>query len=300
MELRHLTYFQVVAELGSIAKAAATLRMTQPTLSRQLAYLERSLGYPLLARTTRGTSLTPAGIGLYDHLQGVFQQLEQIPEVLRSSHARLRTVSIGVPPGLPQAWFTHFRVSVEEADTRLRLAVFEATSEEQVKLLLGRHIDVGLVHAEPPRVASAKVLTQPLGCAFSEPRPRGRSSALTYADLDGLRVMAHAQTETPGEETRLRSAAEAAGAKVDWMFRPFSHHGRLIAEAADVDAVVVGEETALKEFAGWEWLPFRKDEENAEVVTWAIWDEPVPPDLTVCLIAMQKATSHVERWDYGG
>lgn len=294
MELRHLTYFKVVADVGSIAKAATTLRMTQPTLSRQLAQLERSLGYTLLTRTTRGTSLTPAGRGLYDHLHGVFQQLDQIPEVLRRSHARHRTINVGVPPGLPHAWFTRFRLRIQAEDPRVRLGVFEATSEEQVRLLVGHLIDVGLVHAEPAGLASTKVFTQPLGCAFSGPGRRDRSSLLTYADLSGLRVMAHAQSESPGEEERLRMAAEAAGAKVDWVFRPFSHHGRLIAEAADVDAVVIGEETALKEFTGWRWLAFRKDQNDTQVHTWAAWGEPAPADVALCLTAMQRASRDVE------
>lgn len=291
--MRHLSYFRVVADLGSIAKAAATLRVTQPTLSRQLMQLERSLGYPLLVRTTRGTSLTPAGQGLYDHLQGVFDRLEQVPEVLRSSHARHRVINVGVPPGMPHEWFTSFRLSAQARDTRLRFAVLEATSEEQSRLILNGRLDLGLIHAKPAGLSSTRVLTQRLGCAFKDPRSGGASVELTFADADGLHVMAHAQSESPGEETRLRAAAAAAGARVEWMFRPFSHHGRLIAEAADVDAVVVGAETAHRDFAGWHWYPFRRDLEGIHIDTWAAWSELGAADAELCVSAMRNVSTRV-------
>jgi DNA-binding transcriptional LysR family regulator len=46
MELRQLRYFNQVAELGSVSKAAATLNMTQPSLSRQIMELEGELAIP--------------------------------------------------------------------------------------------------------------------------------------------------------------------------------------------------------------------------------------------------------------
>ncbi|WP_232795351.1 LysR family transcriptional regulator [Paenibacillus sp. ICGEB2008] len=50
MELRVLRYFLTVARLESITHAANVLHVTQPTLSRQLADLEKNLGTQLLIR----------------------------------------------------------------------------------------------------------------------------------------------------------------------------------------------------------------------------------------------------------
>ena len=50
MELRILKYFLMVAKEENITKAAKSLYITQPTLSRQLAQLEEELGVKLFMR----------------------------------------------------------------------------------------------------------------------------------------------------------------------------------------------------------------------------------------------------------
>ena len=53
MELRVLEYFLAVAREQSISAAAASLHLSQPTLSVQLRQLEQELGKPLLIRDQR-------------------------------------------------------------------------------------------------------------------------------------------------------------------------------------------------------------------------------------------------------
>ena len=61
MELRELKYFLAVAREQSISKAAETLFITQPNLSRQMQNLEKEIGQQLFIRGTRKISLTEAG-----------------------------------------------------------------------------------------------------------------------------------------------------------------------------------------------------------------------------------------------
>ncbi len=62
MEIRVLRYFLAVAREGSITKAANSLHLTQPTLTRQLQELEKELKQKLLVRGKYKVTLTPEGM----------------------------------------------------------------------------------------------------------------------------------------------------------------------------------------------------------------------------------------------
>jgi LysR family hydrogen peroxide-inducible transcriptional activator len=61
MEMHQLRYFAKVAELGNVTRAAEACHVSQPSLSQQIAKLERELGQPLFERLGRGVRLTEAG-----------------------------------------------------------------------------------------------------------------------------------------------------------------------------------------------------------------------------------------------
>jgi DNA-binding transcriptional LysR family regulator len=61
LELRHLRVICMIAETGSVTKAAASLGLAQPALTAQLQRIERTLGGPLFERDRRGARPTPLG-----------------------------------------------------------------------------------------------------------------------------------------------------------------------------------------------------------------------------------------------
>ena len=61
--------FLAAAEAGSLSRAARQLRLTQPTLSRQVAALEAELGVGLFDRVGKSLVLTPAGRDLLNHFR---------------------------------------------------------------------------------------------------------------------------------------------------------------------------------------------------------------------------------------
>jgi len=61
LEIRHLRVICMVAKTGSVSRAAAALRVSQPGLSAQLHRIERMLGGTLFERRPQGVAITPFG-----------------------------------------------------------------------------------------------------------------------------------------------------------------------------------------------------------------------------------------------
>ncbi|WP_258101247.1 LysR family transcriptional regulator [Marinoscillum pacificum] len=76
IELRHLRYFQVLAEELNFRKASERLFIAQPGLSRQIKQLEEILDAQLFARTKRSVKLTTAGVYLKEEVDRILNQLD--------------------------------------------------------------------------------------------------------------------------------------------------------------------------------------------------------------------------------
>ena len=101
MDLRKLRYFSNVVEAKSISRAADSLNVAQPALSKSIQALEEELGTPLLQRSAKGVATTEAGARLYEHCQIVFKQLDRARLDVRKSVERPSgTVTVGLPHSL--------------------------------------------------------------------------------------------------------------------------------------------------------------------------------------------------------
>lgn len=291
LELRQLRYFAAVAEFKSLTRAAKALHMTQPSLSRQLSQLERELGHQLLTRNARGANLTAGGRCLLAHLPKIMYQVERIPDVLAAAEREAHLICLGVPPGVPYDWFDRFAEILRNRQPYIVLSLFEGTSDQLVQMIDDDVVDVALVHTEPDRLSSHLVLSQRMGCVFLDPaRASGSTAELSMRQLGGLRVMAQS---VPSEQITLRAWNEGGGHRVQWLFRNYSHHGKLVARASAADAVLVTEATANKDFHGLTWVPFAANEPVSLLRMWACWRPPGPAHLNACLDAVFAAARGV-------
>jgi len=82
LEVEDMRTFVEVADAGGITSAARRLGISKSMVSRQLHRLESELGVQLLARTTRGASLTEAGATFRDHAARVCAEIDGAQETI--------------------------------------------------------------------------------------------------------------------------------------------------------------------------------------------------------------------------
>ncbi|MCC8537048.1 LysR family transcriptional regulator [Xanthomonas codiaei] len=82
MDIEDLRTFVEVADAGGITAAAQRLGIAKSIVSRQLARLEGELGTQLLARTTRGASLTEAGSTFRDYAARATAEIDAAREAI--------------------------------------------------------------------------------------------------------------------------------------------------------------------------------------------------------------------------
>ncbi len=101
MELRHLRYFQAVAEELSYSRAARRLHIAQPALSRAVQEVESALGVNLLDRNRSSVRLTPAGRVLLREAALIFERWDEAMRRVRRTaggeEGELRLGYIGPP-----------------------------------------------------------------------------------------------------------------------------------------------------------------------------------------------------------
>jgi LysR family transcriptional regulator, nitrogen assimilation regulatory protein len=99
MDLRKIQYFFAVVEHGNLSSAARSLRVSQPTLSRQVQAIEEQFQAPLFLRGGRGMMLTDAGKQLHEGLQSIERRLRSLKDDVARSCVRHTSLAARVDCG---------------------------------------------------------------------------------------------------------------------------------------------------------------------------------------------------------
>ncbi|NQW99021.1 LysR family transcriptional regulator [bacterium] len=145
VELRHLRYLRAVAEAGGFTRAAAEIGLTQPTLSQQIAQLERALGVELLSRGRRQCRLTPAGEMVMQYARRVLGDMDALKRSLDDmSGLRRGSLAVAALPALAQRLLPLALPRFHQAHPEIRVTVLEMTVDEMARALATGSIEVGI------------------------------------------------------------------------------------------------------------------------------------------------------------
>lgn len=147
LKLKQLSYFLTLADYGSISAAANALNMAQPSLSENIAKLERQLDVQLAIRGSRGIQMTEAGMMLVDRGREILGSVDRLVEDLRLLSGEPRgPVSVGFPPSLSLLLSVPLLETIQFEHPEIRLHIAEAMSGDILDWLANDRIDVGCVY----------------------------------------------------------------------------------------------------------------------------------------------------------
>jgi len=185
-DLREFVSFAEIARTGSFRRAAKTLHIAQPALSRQIKKLEAALGISLFDRTPRRLHLTIEGRELAGRLPALFSQIDHLAETVKGAStggtAQLRIGDAGIltteviAPALR-------RLRKDWPD--LRLSAVQNTSEGFFHDLLENRIDCAFPALEPKSIdlTSHKLCKLEIGLVLP---PAHRLADRSEIRLEGL------------------------------------------------------------------------------------------------------------------
>ncbi|KGJ11027.1 LysR family transcriptional regulator (plasmid) [Paracoccus versutus] len=147
LELRQLRYVAMVAECGSITRAAARLGIAQPSLSEALSRLEQDLDTALLVRGKHGVILTEAGATLAETGRQVLDTIDTaLEQVQKLGHQSRREIAVGLPMTLTGLMAVPLADSIAHEHPDIRVQITEATTTVLLEQLASGALDLAVCY----------------------------------------------------------------------------------------------------------------------------------------------------------
>lgn len=146
---QNLNYYHIfyeVAKAGNISKAAKSLYISQPAVSKSITKLEQSLSHTLFLRSKRGVKLTEEGKTLYEHLDRAFSSIEAAEKKLNKiGEFGLGQIRIGVSTSLCKHILLPYLQDYIHDNPHIKISIACNPTYETLHLLKEDKIDIGLI-----------------------------------------------------------------------------------------------------------------------------------------------------------
>lgn len=216
MDLRHLRYFQAVAEELSFSKASRRLRIAQPALSRAVQELEQDLGTRLIERNRRTMALTPAGAVLLAESAVVLERLEEslrkVKRTAAGEEGELRLGYIGPPT---KSFLGRLLAEYRRRFPKVSLHLEERTPERVWEMVAKGRLSVALTRPVPgqgERALNTLLLRQePLGIVVPAGHSLAGRKSISWKQLANEPLIVLARREGVGLHDEILAACRTAG-----------------------------------------------------------------------------------------
>ena len=201
---RHLLQFHEIIRTGSFTRAATTLGLTQPALTRNMKLMEGRLGFELMVRSRQGIMPTPLGERILEEAAAIVlaeRRISTLTDNLRRGYeAELR---VGCTPTLSLHALAQPVADFARDNPVVRLDMRQAHSQILADMLHEGQVDVALgppeIASRAPGASSCILFKSPMVILASRYHPLAGRMAVTRTDLEAARWALH----QPGSGIRI-------------------------------------------------------------------------------------------------
>jgi len=216
MDLRHLRYFQAVAEELSYSRAAERLRIAQPALSRAVQEIEAELGGPVLDRNRRRVILTPAGRVLLRETAIILERWEEamrrVKRTAAGEEGELRLGYIGPPT---QPFLGRLLAEYRQRFPLVAVHLEERTPERVWEMLAKGRLSAAFTRpvSQPPASGLRMLLLRKerFGAVVPAAHPLAALKRVPLSRLAAEPLVLFPRTQAPGLHDRLLASLTGPG-----------------------------------------------------------------------------------------
>jgi DNA-binding transcriptional LysR family regulator len=219
VDLNVIRGFLVIAEVGSMGKAARQLHVSQSTLTRQIQSLESEVGGALFERSERGVVLTAAGRvfseGVQPHVDAIARVVQKARQTARGQHDALR---VGYIASVAQRYLSPALRALRNSSPPVKVTLLDMTPSEQLAALQKGDLDVALVGFATESIErefyARKLATVPAVAVLPDTHRLAKKTHASLAELREETFITIPDVDAPGYNDWVRAICRKAG------FRP--------------------------------------------------------------------------------
>jgi LysR family hydrogen peroxide-inducible transcriptional activator len=225
MNVRDLAYIVAIERHGSITRAAEACGVTQPTLSTQVAKLERELGVTLFERAGRGLRLTNAGRPVLDHARRVLGAVDDLVAAAQDHLDPLAgALRLGLIPTLAPYLLPHLLSGMQASLPRLNPIIVEEQTASLLAQLRAGAIEAAMIATDPEdaRLGAMPLFDEPLWVAMSARHPLASRTTIEPSDIDPSTLLLLSEGHCLRDHAIALCAEPTLGVRISGDFRAAS------------------------------------------------------------------------------
>ena len=266
LNYHHLYYFWLVAREGSIARAAERMRLTHPTISKQLSQLESFFDDKLFARVGRTLVLTEFGHTVFRYADEIFSVGRELQEAVhRKSGGQPLSLRVGLVEVLPKLVAHRLLKLAFRLGEPVHVICREGKYEDLLAELVVHRLDIVLSDAPVGSAVNVRAFNHFLGeCGvslFGAPRLASKYRRRFPQSLEGAPLL------VPTEKTTVRR-------DLDQWFSEQDIHPRIVGEFEDTALLKVFGQDGIGLFPAPTVIEREVGANDTRVVT----THPIPPE----------------------